>query len=76
MEKRTFTEHRHNVDALREQMAENKHSVPERELARNHIFLNLEGLLDVSLSPTLSMPSGNDTLLRFAQYGEEVIENV
>ncbi|WP_230680754.1 lipase family protein [Pluralibacter gergoviae] len=76
VEKRTFTEHRYNVDAFREQMAENKNSVPDRELARNHIFLNLEGLLDVSLSPTLSMPSGNDTLLRFAQYGEEVIENV
>lgn len=76
VEKRTFTEHRYNVDAFREQMAENKNGIPERELARNNIFLNMEGLLGVSLSPTLSMPSGNDTLLRFAQYGEEVIENV
>ena len=76
VEKRTFTEHLYNVDSFREQMAENKNSIPERELARNNIFLNIEGLLDVSLSPTLSMPSGNDTLLRFAQYGEEVMENV
>ncbi|WP_432372760.1 lipase family protein [Pantoea allii] len=76
VEKRTFTEHLNNVDAFREQMAENKNGIPERELARNSIFLNIEGLLDASLSPTLSMPSGNDTLLRFAQYGEEAMENV
>lgn len=76
VEKRTFTEHQYNVDAFREQMAENKNGIPERELARNNIFLNIEGLLDASLSPTLSMPSGNETLLRFAQYGEEVMENV
>ncbi|MRS90398.1 lipase family protein [Enterobacteriaceae bacterium RIT714] len=76
VEKRTFTEHRYNVDSFREQMAENKNGIPEKELARNNIFLNIEGLLGVSLSPTLSMPSGNDTLLRFAQYGEEVMENV
>ncbi|WP_333013201.1 lipase family protein [Kluyvera sichuanensis] len=76
VEKRTFTEHRYNVDAFREQMAENKNDIPEREVARNNIFLNIEGLLDASLSPTLSIPSGNDTLLRFAQYGEEVMENV
>lgn len=76
VEKRTFTEHRYNVDLFREQMAENINAIPERELARNNIFLNIEGLLGVSLSPTLSMPYGNDTLLRFAQYGEEVMENV
>ncbi|WP_313653767.1 lipase family protein [Pantoea sp.] len=76
VEKRTFTEHRYNVDAFREQTAENKNDIPEREVARNNIFLNIEGLLDASLSPTLSIPSGNDTLLRFAQYGEEVTENV
>ncbi|KQN58596.1 lipase family protein [Erwinia sp. Leaf53] len=76
VDKRTFTEHLHNVDSFREQMAENKNGIPERELVRNNIFLNIEGLLGVSLSPTLSMPSGNDTLLRFAQYGEEVMENV
>ena len=76
VEKRTFTEHQYNVDSFREQMAENKNDIPERELVRNNIFLNIEGLLDASLSPTLSMPSGNDTLLRFAQYGEEVMENV
>ena len=76
VEKRTFTEHLNNVDAFREQMAENKNGIPERELTRNSIFLNIEGLLDASLSPTLSMPSGNDTLLRFAQYGEEAMENV
>lgn len=76
VEKRTFTEHRYNVDSFREQMEENKNAIPEKELARNNIFLGIEGLLGVSLSPTLSMPSGNDTLLRFAQYGEEVMENV
>lgn len=76
VEKRTFTEHQYNVDSFREQMEENKNGIPEKELARNNIFLNIEGLLGVSLSPTLSMPSGNDTLLRFAQYGEEVMENV
>ena len=76
VEKRTFTEHRYNVDSFREQMEENKNGIPEKELARNNIFLGIEGLLGVSLSPTLSMPSGNDTLLRFAQYGEEVMENV
>lgn len=76
VEKRTFTEHLYNVDSFREQMEENKNGIPEKELARNNIFLNIEGLLGVSLSPTLSMPSGNDTLLRFAQYGEEVMENV
>lgn len=76
VEKRTFTEHRYNIDLFREQMEENKNGVPEKELLRNNIFLNVEGLLGVSLTPTLSMPSGNDTLLRFAQYGEEVMENV
>lgn len=76
VEKRTFTEHRYNVDLFREQMEENKNDMPEKELARNNIFLNIEGLLGVSLSPTLSMPYGNDTLLRFAQYCEEVMENV
>ncbi|MGV3347001.1 lipase family protein [Enterobacteriaceae bacterium LUAb1] len=76
VEKRTFTEHRYNVDSFREQMAENKNDIPANELSRNEIFLNIEGLLGVSLTPTLSMPSGNDILLRFAQYGEEVMENV
>ena len=76
VEKRTFTEHRYNVDLFREQIEENKNDLPDKELARNNIFLNIEGLLGVSLSSTLSMPSGNDTLLRFAQYGEEVMENV
>ncbi|ECH4667848.1 lipase family protein [Salmonella enterica] len=76
VEKRTFTEHMYNVDSFREQMAENKNDIPTDELSRNEMFLNIEGLLGVSLTPTLSMPSGNDILLRFAQYGEEVMENV
>lgn len=76
VEKRTFTEHLYNVDSFREQMEENKNDIPTDELSRNELFLNIEGLLGVSLTPTLSMPSGNDTLLRFAQYGEEVMENV
>ncbi|WP_241609647.1 hypothetical protein [Rosenbergiella australiborealis] len=76
VEKRTFTEHRYNVDSFREQMEENKNDIPEKELVRNSIFLNIDGLLGISLASTLSMSSGNDTLLRFAQYGEEVMENV
>jgi len=76
VEKRTFTEHLYNVDSFREQMSENKNDIPSDELSRNGTFFNIEGLLGVSLTPTLSMPSGNDTLLRFAQYGEEVMENV
>ncbi len=76
VEKRTFTEHLYNVDSFREQMGENKNDIPADELSRNEMFLNIEGLLGVSLTPTLSMPSGNNTLLRFAQYGEEVMENV
>ncbi len=42
VEKRTFTEHQYNVDSFREQMAENKNDIPERELVRNNIFLNIE----------------------------------
>lgn len=76
VEKRTFTEHLYNVDLFREQMTEYKNDVPDKELARNNIFLNIEGLLGVSLTPTLFMPSGHDTLLRFAKYQEEVMENV
>lgn len=74
-DKRTFTEYRYNVDLLREQMKENENEIPEKEFHRNTIFLNVEGLLSVSLSPTLSMQYGNETLLRFAQYSEEVMEN-
>ncbi len=74
--KRTFTEHLYNVNLFKEQMAENKNDIPSDEFSRNEIFLNIEGLLGVALTPTLSMPSGNDTLLRFTQYGEEVMENV
>ena len=76
MGKRNFTEYQYSVDLFRERMEENKDGIPEKELARNNIFLNIEGVLSVSLSPVLSVPSGNDTLLRFAQYGEEVLENV
>jgi len=76
VEKRTFTEHMYNVDLFKEQMAENKNSIPADEFSRNETFLNIEGLLGLSLTPTLTMSSGNDALLRFAQYGEEVIENV
>jgi len=76
VEKRTFTEHMYNVDLFKEQMAENKNSIPVDEFSRNETFLNIEGLLGLSLTPTLTMSSGNDALLRFAQYGGEVIENV
>ncbi|MXC98572.1 lipase family protein, partial [Escherichia coli] len=52
VEKRTFTEHLYNIDSFRKQMAENENGIPERELARNNLFLDIEGLLGVSLSPT------------------------
>lgn len=75
VEKCTFTEHLYNVDRFKEQMNKNKNEIPEKEFSRNEIFFNIEGLLDASLTPVLSMPSGSDTLLRFAYYSEEVIEN-
>ena len=75
VEKSTFTEHLHNVNLFKEQMGKNKDNIPEKELSRNKLFLDVEGLLDVSLSPTLSVPYGRDTLLRFAKYSEDVIEN-
>ncbi|WP_039058504.1 lipase family protein [Enterobacter sp. Bisph1] len=76
VEKRTFTEHRYNIDLFKEQMEKNKNEIPKDEIERNEIFLSIEELLDVSLSPTLSMPYGSDTILRFAQYSVEEIENV
>lgn len=75
VEKRTFTEHLYNIDLFKMQMEENKGCIPDKEFSRNKIFLDIESMLDVSLSSTLSMPSGNDTLLRFAKYSEEVMEN-
>ena len=76
VEKRTFTEHLHHVNLFKEQMEKNKNDIPEKELFRNKLFLDVEDLLGVSLSPTLSVPYGHDTLLRFAKYSEDVIENV
>ncbi|MDX6018879.1 lipase family protein [Scandinavium sp. V105_16] len=73
---RDFTEHSYSVDEFKEQMQEEKMDIPVTELERNEIFLNIEGLLSVSLTPTLSMKNGNDALERFALYGEEVLENV
>lgn len=75
IENRNFTEHLYNVDQFKEQMSENKNDIPEKEYERNEIFLNIEGLLGVSLSPTLSEKDGNNSLVRFALYGEEVMEN-
>lgn len=75
MKKRTFTEHLYNVDRFREQLVKNKNEIPEKEFSRNSIFLNVEGLLSMSLSSTLSMSDGNDALIRFSHYGEEAIEN-
>lgn len=76
VEKRTFTEHLYQVDLFREQMKKNKDKIPEKEFARNEIFLNVEGLLQESLSSTLSMPYGDDTLKRFYYSSEELMENV
>lgn len=75
VESRTFTEHLYNVDRFKEQMAEHKNEIPEKEYERNEMFLDVERLLKVSLSPTLSESYGNDALVRFSIYGEEVIEN-
>lgn len=72
---RNFTEHSHSIDEFKEQMQEAKMDIPEAELERNEIFLGIEGLLSVSLTPTLSMKNGGDTLERFALYGEETLEN-
>jgi len=76
IEKRSFTEHLYNIDLFKEQMNENRDETPSKELERNKIFLNIEGLLSTSLSSVLSDPEGNTTLVRFASYTEEVIENV
>lgn len=76
VEKRNFTEHLYNVEKFRVQMKKHEDEIPERELSRNAIFLEVEKLLDISLSPTLSAPYGSDALLRFAKYSEEVVENV
>lgn len=75
VESRNFTEHLYNVDRFKEQMSEHKDEIPEKEYERNEMFLDIEGLLKASLSPTLSESYGNDALVRFAIYGDEVIEN-
>ncbi|MEI2264066.1 lipase family protein [Erwinia sp. CGal63] len=75
-EKTSLSEHRNNIDLFKEQMVKNKQDIPVKEFIRNEIFLRVEDLLNSSLSPTLSMPYGKDTLLRFMKYSEEVIENV
>lgn len=75
VEKRSFTEHRYHVDLFKEQMLENKGDIPQKEYKRNEIFLNIEGLLPVSLAPTLAEPGGREALVRFALYGEERMEN-
>ncbi|WPM86198.1 hypothetical protein QNH14_17190 [Apirhabdus apintestini] len=75
VENRNFTEHLYNVDRFKEQMSEHKDEIPEKEYERNEMFLDIEGLLKASLSPTLSESYGNDALVRFAIYGDEVIEN-
>lgn len=74
VESRNFIEHAYNVDLFREQMLLNEKEIPLNEYTRNKILLNIEGLLNVSLSYTLSLPNGSNTLSRFAIYGGEVIE--
>ncbi|MBD9642632.1 lipase family protein [Pantoea sp. PNT02] len=75
-ERRTFVEHSYNVDLFKKQMKENVNEIPVKEYVRNEILLNIEGLLDVSLSPMLSLSSGINSLVRYANYGGEVIEYV
>lgn len=70
-----FTEHQYNVDLFKQQMLINENEIPINEKKRNEIFINLDGLLKVSLVPTLALPYSTNTLLRFARYGEEAIEN-
>lgn len=55
-------------------MNQNIIDIPENELNRNEIFLNLEELLIASILPTLNSEEGNVILQRFALYGEEEIE--
>lgn len=76
VEKRNFIEHLYSVDLFKEQMRENESEIPQEELERNKIFLNIEGLLSVSLSSILSNHEGSIALARFARYTEEVIENI
>jgi len=73
---RHFTEHAENIAKFKEQISEERKSIPETELDRNDLFLFLEGVLDNSLISTLSINSGSDALQRFALYGEEDMENV
>lgn len=75
IENRNFTEHMYNIDKFKKQMSENEDEIPVKEFERNTILLNVEGLLRSSLDPTLNMPYGNDVLVRFANYTEEVLED-
>ncbi|WP_105746284.1 lipase family protein [Cronobacter dublinensis] len=73
---RSFTEHESSVNLFKEQMEKYKDEIPEVEYERNEIFLSLDHLLSKALKPTLQTENGSDFLKRFAQYGDEDIENV
>ncbi|WP_436882673.1 lipase family protein [Enterobacter asburiae] len=75
IDNKNFTEHLYNLDLFKEQMEINKDEIPEKELERNELFLDVEDVLSLSLKTTLAMPQGNDSLVRFTLYTEEVMEN-
>lgn len=75
IEKRNFTEHLYNIDLFKKQMRDDKNEIPEKEHERNEIFFNIEDLLSISLSATLTLPQGNNALVRFTFYGKEALEN-
>lgn len=73
--KKHFTEHKDNIKKFEVQMIEENFEIPKNEAERNKKFLKLEKMLEISLTTTLSIKNGNNTLERFAHYGEEEIEN-
>jgi hypothetical protein len=70
----SFSEHQDRIEAFKNQINENLTEIPENELKRNRLFLELEELLKVSITPTLSSEKGNIIMQRFSLYGEEEIE--
>lgn len=71
---RLFDEHKQKVEYFVGQMEDYHTEIPEEELKRNKMFLNLEGMLTKSLNSTLALKGGGSILQRFALYGEEEIE--
>lgn len=70
-----ITGYQRNLELFKEQMTRNKGSIPEKEYARNELFLKVESLLNTSLAPTLATQPGKNALLRFMQFNKEVMAN-